>query len=75
MVVFRERASVERWQVIPMGGVDGCPPLLPIKYLRASVVQNKINKIKFVLIRFRKLYRILITNVTIIPVIPKRNIN
>lgn len=61
--------------MIPVVGVDGCPHLLPIKYLRASVVQNKINKIKLVLIGFRKLYRILITNVTIIPIIPKRNIN
>lgn len=63
------------WLVILLVGVDGYPHLLPIKYMSASVIQNKINKIKLVLIRFRKLYRILITNVTIIPIIPKRNIN
>lgn len=51
------------------------PHLLSINHLSASLVQNKINKIKLVLVRFRKLNWILIANVTIIPVTPKRSIS
>lgn len=53
-----------------------------ISHLKASLAQNKINKIEFILHRFRKVYRIFtycifisLTSIIIIPIIPNRKIN
>lgn len=74
LIVFGGKALIDRWEMTLVVGIDGSPHP-PLNQLRISLVQNKINKVEFVTVRFRTLYWIFIAKAIIIPIVLRRNIS